>query len=324
MDNDTGIRMTGPITRRNLLKTTGLLAGAALLNTSTHLSGAERTMNKYKYCLNTGTIRGQELGIVKEIQIAKEAGYQAIEPWIRDINKYKNEGGKLSDLKKMIEDSGMTVDSAIGFSQWIVNDPVKRKEGLEEAKRDMDVLKQIGGTRIAAPPAGATKIHYKDLVTIGQRYRKLLELGVEMGVIPQVEVWGFSKTMSQLAETVFVAISSGHPQACVLPDVYHLYKGGSDFASLNILNGQVIHVFHLNDYPTSIPISKINDADRVYPGDGDAPWKQILGILDSNNFEGTFSLELFNREYWKQDALQVAKTGLHKMKSVVANVLGNA
>jgi hypothetical protein len=29
-------------------------------------------------------------------------------------------------------------------------------------------------------------------------------------------------------------------------------------------------------------------------------------------------LELFNRDYWKQDALEVAKTGLSKMKACVA------
>ncbi|HDR52811.1 MAG TPA: sugar phosphate isomerase/epimerase, partial [Mariniphaga anaerophila] len=30
------------------------------------------------------------------------------------------------------------------------------------------------------------------------------------------------------------------------------------------------------------------------------------------------SLEFFNPEYWKRDALEVAKTGLMKMKEVVA------
>ncbi len=29
------------------------------------------------------------------------------------------------------------------------------------------------------------------------------------------------------------------------------------------------------------------------------------------------SLELFNRSYWEQDTLKVAKTGLKKMKAVV-------
>ena len=38
------------------------------------------------------------------------------------------------------------------------------------------------------------------------------------------------------------------------------------------------------------------------------------GTLFANGFAGTLSLELFNPEYWKQDPLLVAKTGLEKMK----------
>jgi hypothetical protein len=33
------------------------------------------------------------------------------------------------------------------------------------------------------------------------------------------------------------------------------------------------------------------------------------------NYAGYLSLELFNREYWKQDPNEVAKTGLAKMKA---------
>jgi hypothetical protein len=35
------------------------------------------------------------------------------------------------------------------------------------------------------------------------------------------------------------------------------------------------------------------------------------------NARGILSLEVFNKAYWKQDALVVAKTGLAKMKQVV-------
>jgi hypothetical protein len=33
------------------------------------------------------------------------------------------------------------------------------------------------------------------------------------------------------------------------------------------------------------------------------------------------SLELFNRQYWQQDAFEVAKTGLEKMKKVVLEAI---
>lgn len=297
------------------------MAGTSRLTNAASETQATRsgsTSSPFRYCLNTSTIRGQELGIVGEIEVAAKAGYDAVEPWMRTIEEYTKAGGSLKDLGNRIRDLGLTVESAIGFAQWIVDDDAARAKGLEQARYDMDVLRQIGGTRIAAPPAGATDRTDLNLFKAAERYGELLKLGEQMGVIPQVEVWGFSKSLSRLGETLFVAVESGHPQACILPDVYHIYKGGSDFAGLKLLSGTAVHVFHMNDYPANPPRPTITDADRVYPGDGVAPLTAILRTLRDNGFSGYLSLELFNRDYWKQDALEVAKTGLEKMRAAVA------
>ena len=189
---------------------------------------------------------------------------------------------------------------------------------LETSRRDMDLVRKIGGTRIAAPPVGATKQQGLDLLKAAERYRALLEIGDKMGVVPQVEVWGFSATLGRLGEALLVAVESGHHRACLLPDVYHLYKGGSDFAGLRLIDGGAMHVFHMNDYPAEPSRDKIGDAQRVYPGDGVAPLSEILRSLRDTGFRGMLSLELFNRDYWKQDPLSVAKTGLEKMRTAVS------
>jgi 2-keto-myo-inositol isomerase len=271
----------------------------------------------FGYCLNMSTIRGQKLSLSEQVDVAAKAGYQAIEPWVREIEEFANKGGSLADVKKQIADAGLTVESAIGFANWIVDDAQKREKGLETARHDMDLVRQIGGTRIAAPPAGATSQTDLNLFKAAERYRALLEVGEEMGVTPQVELWGFSQSMKRLGELVFVATESGHPNACMLPDVYHIYKGGSEFEGLRMINGAAIHVFHMNDYPDDPPRATINDSHRVYPGDGVAPLTKILRDIHAAGFRGMLSLELFNRDYWSQDALTVARTGLEKMQAAV-------
>ena len=189
-------------------------------------------------------------------------------------------------------------------------------------KRAMDVLAQIGGKRIAAPPAGATRQPGLDLLKAAKRYRIILEIGNEIGVTPQIEVWGSSKNLHRLGQSMFVAIESGHPKACLLPDVYHIYKGGSDFHGLKLIGGRAVQVFHLNDYPLNPPRETISDRDRVMPGDGVAPLTQIIRDMVAMNPDMVLSLELFNPNYWKQDALEVAKIGLAKMKEAVAKAIG--
>ena len=46
-----------------------------------------------------------------------------------------------------------------------------------------------------------------------------------------------------------------------------------------------------------------------------------LRSLRDLGFRGALSLELFNRDYWKQDANLVARTGLAKMKTLVRQAL---
>jgi sugar phosphate isomerase/epimerase len=185
----------------------------------------------------------------------------------------------------------------------------------------MDKVLEIGGKRIAAPPAGATNVEKLDLDRVTERYAALCAVGEKVGVAPQVELWGHSRPLHRLGETAFVALECGHKNACVLADVYHLYKGGSGFASLKLLSGAALQVFHMNDYPADPPRATIKDEHRVYPGDGVAPLVPMLRDLRALGFRGFLSLELFNRTYWKQDPHQVAKTGLAKMKSVVAKAL---
>lgn len=323
--------MTSPIsTRRELFRQAA--TGAAVLATAQlvpqvlaaapALSPTPSVTPKVRYCLNTSTIRGQKIPIADEVDLAAKAGYQAIEPWMNELNAFVSGGGNPADLRKRIADAGLTVESAIGFAEWIVDDEARRTKGLEQARRDMDLVRQIGGTRIAAPPAGATNQADLNLKAAGERYAKLLDLGKEIGVTPQVEVWGFSACLSRLSETLFVATEAGHPQACILPDVYHLYKGGTSFEAMKLLAGSSVQVFHMNDYPAEPLRPQIKDADRVHCGMGVAPLTEILRMMFANGFAGVLSLELFNPTYWQQDAAMVIKTGLEGMKGAVAKAVG--
>ncbi|MBL8848529.1 MAG: sugar phosphate isomerase/epimerase [Planctomycetaceae bacterium] len=303
--------ITQPLCRRDWLGAVAALGTAAAVDPLLADEPAAPPPPKWRTSFNTSCIMGQKLPLPEQVRIASEAGYDAIEPWLRDIDQFVQSGGSLADVGKQISDAGLTVESAIGFANWIVDDPAAREAGLEQLRRDMDAVRQIGGIRIAAPPAGATKPENPklDLLVVAERYRAALDVGRDVGVTPQLEVWGFSHNLPRLGETMFAAVESGHPDACVLPDIYHLHRGGSEFAGLKLLSGAAVHVFHVNDYPASVARAELNDAQRVYPGDGDAPLKEIVSLLRATGFNGVLSLELFNRTHWEQDPLEVAKNG---------------
>src|SRR5437899_2778786 len=165
------------LSRREALSRSGVLvAAAAVAGEKLAFSGAlanpspQTSERAFLYCLNTATIRGQKLGITKEIEVAGKAGYDAIEPWISSIQDYVKGGGTLPDLKKQISDAGLRMESAIGFPEWIVDDEERRAKGLERAKREMEIVAQLGGKRFGVPPAGATDLTKLDFMKAAERY----------------------------------------------------------------------------------------------------------------------------------------------------------
>jgi sugar phosphate isomerase/epimerase len=179
-------------------------------------------------------------------------------------------------------------------------------------------MRAMGGDRIAAPPIGA---HQADAARVSieaaaERYHALLEVGAEAGVVPVLEVWGFSPNVGTLGEALHIAAMCGHRQALVLPDVYHLYKGGSPAEGVRLLSATTVETIHLNDYP-AMDRAKIGDGDRVLPGEGVAPLTQMLRDLRASGAGRVLSLELFNKALWKMPALDAAKRGIAAMKAAV-------
>jgi sugar phosphate isomerase/epimerase len=317
--------MCKTISRREALAASAAVAGAAmgLGPVATTLAASQPPARKdpFRYCLNAALVMGYQLPLAEQIELAARAGYDAIEPWIRDIRRHEEEGGSLSDLRQRIAELGLTVESAIGFAPWIVNDPRRRAEGVEQMRRDMEAVARIGGTRIAAPPAGASKDDPIDLLDAAGRYRTILEIGDSVGVVPQLEVWGPSPALHLLGEAMFVVLESRHPRACLLPDFYHIHRGGSSLEGLGLLSPRAIHVFHMNDYPDK-PRAQLNDSDRVFPGDGVARLPHLVRQMYDNGCAPVWSIELFNRQYWdRYDPPTIARIGLEKMKAVTAAAL---
>lgn len=332
------------MTRRDVLKHATLFAGTMLTGGAPALSRLEASSSSQKtgdparpanstfasapvsgdpkaflYCLNTATIRAHKLGIVREVEIAAKAGYGGIEPWVATIADYVKGGGSLAELRRRIDDSGLRVCSLIGFAEWAVDDDSKRASGLEQAAKDMEWAATLGSPLIAAPPAGvkAPLEHAKAV----DRYAALLKVGAKAGVRPQLEFWGASKSLNRLGPCAAIALATGNPKACVLSDIYHMFRGGSDFGLLRQLGHGMLPLVHINDYPAEPMRERQTDADRVYPGDGVAPLSPILRDLFSSGPGKVLSLELFNKSYYEQDPLLVARTGIEKMRTVVARAM---
>ncbi len=267
-----------------------------------------------KFSMNASTIRGYKLSLKEQVKAVVAAGYDGFEPWLKDIHAARADGS-FADTVKIARDVGLQFVNGIAFGQWVHPDAKVRAAGLEETKRDMAALAEMGCPRIAASMFGVQKAGSPKLgaAEIAERFAALCDLGDKMGVQPLLEYWGHSVNLSRLEDALDVLARVKRPGTAVLADVYHTYRGGGDFATFARLTPEQLPVLHVNDYPSTKPRTELTDADRVWPGDGIAPWKELFATLCEQRLEPWLSIELFNPAYWRTTPSDTLRTGIEKM-----------
>src|SRR4051794_32875220 len=208
--------------RREVLGTVAAAVGASVVSSPAveaqapkpAAPGARPANEPFGYCLNTSTIRGNNLDIVAVVNAAAKAGFHAIEPWIMEIDRYTAGGGTLADLGKRIADAGLTVEDAIAFNSFLDDDDARRAASMEKLKVDMDKVAKIGGKRIAAPPGNNRAAVSLD--NAAKYYREALEMGETMGVQPLLELWGTHPVLGPLSHGIYVSVAAGRADASLL------------------------------------------------------------------------------------------------------------
>lgn len=271
-------------------------------------------ISPWQLILNTSTIRPATLQ--DKIRIASETKWDGIEPWSSELEDYEKQGGNLKDLGKQIKDLGLIVPNVIGLWDSMPDGEDSFKASLEATRNRMKMASDIGSIHVAAIPAPDRE--NIDLKWCSRCYKELLKIGEEeYGIRVAIEFVGFFKGVHRFGQACAIAIDADDSRACIIADTFHLFRGGSGFSGLELVQGKLIAHFHWNDVPGDVPREKQGDEHRLYPGDGILPLKDTVKVLKKIGYTGCLSLELFNREHWKQDPKIVAANGLKKMQECV-------
>jgi 2-keto-myo-inositol isomerase len=270
-------------------------------------------VSPWPICLDTATIRPASLD--DKVKFAAEAGFDAIEPWDKELEAYEKEGGNLKDLGKRIKDKGLFVPSMIGL--WNALPPTKEafEASLVDTRRRMRMAADIGCQHVQV--IGNTAGDNWDQKWVAARYREIVEIGVNEFNLRPALVFVKFQPIKTFGQALGIALDADHPKAMVIPDTFHMHISGGGFEALKHVKGDTIAIFQFADAPAAPALDEMKDADRVYPGDGVLPLPEVLKDLKATGFKGCVSLELYNPTYWEQDLFTVAKTGLEKTLEVI-------
>ena len=109
-----------------------------------------------KFSMNASTLRGYSLSLLDQVKAVAAAGFGGFEPWMKDIRAAVSDG-TFRDALKAAADGGLSFVNGIAFGQWVNPDPAVRAAGMEETRRDMAMLAEMGCPCIAASMFGVQK-----------------------------------------------------------------------------------------------------------------------------------------------------------------------
>jgi 2-keto-myo-inositol isomerase len=321
---------SGKISRRKAIETSliGSLAALGGLGFTTNdwprQEGDFITLKNelpFRISLNTSTLMAYQLPVDEQIKKVAATGFDGIELWMRDIRAFLDKGGSRSELKELLEGGNLKLENIIGFSAWCSDDAEERKKALEQLHKEMEITAGLGGSHIAAPVMGLKSLDPAKFGEYTERYLAILAIEAETGVVPIIEIWG-AGVLHKISDCARIVIATGHPKATMLLDFYHIYRGGNDWDTVDILNGGKLPVIHMNDYPAEPARELLIDGHRLLPGEGICPYDTVLPKLYEAGFRGGLSVELFNKGYWEtMDAETMLKNSYQSTLEVVTKAM---
>jgi len=109
-----------------------------------------------------------------------------------------------------------------------------------------------------------------------------------------------------------------HPNAKLLIDIFHSFRGGTAVEDFALPQGDEVALVHINDVPVG-DIFAMGDDARVLPGKGVLPLKQALSSLAANGYTGALSVEIFSEYWWAQPVDVTAKAAYEALSTVMAD-----
>jgi len=262
---------------------------------------------KWRLGINSVTLK--QAPLEEAIGIAGEVGYDGFGFWAKDLRQYVKEQNRVRDLANLLTSSNLEACELLAVRKW-QEVPVEQFDDAEqEARFVFDLAQQIGAPIVTSPAGAVTH----SLGGWAHRLRKICDIASRYGITIALE-FIHGRSIQDLSSAVKIVRATKRSNVGVLLDLFHFYKTGSSLADLSTCRPGEIALVHIDD-ARSKPLQDLRDKDRLFPGDGVIPISKIVSILRRIKYEGYFSVEVLNDDYWEMDATEVARISLEKTRS---------
>ncbi len=248
-----------------------------------------------------------------DVQIAGEAGYDVLEITATKLDQFL-QSHTIADARKLVDAAKLKTHAINSIEKINFRDPMGRAEVLGRTRQLAEYARTLECPWLVSVPgpgpSGAKWDEIRDNTVMNLRV--MCDAAKPYGIGIAFEFLGFPWcSVRTVAQAWDIFQTTDRANLSIVIDTCHYYAGNSTLDSIRKVDAKRLAIFHINDVE-KMPKEKIEDANRLFPGDGVIPLKDIIGAVRGIGYDGVASVEIFRPEYWAREPLGVAKEAREK------------
>lgn len=242
----------------------------------------------------------------EKLEAIARAGFKRVEIFENDLLTFN---GSPADVRRMIEDAGLSTITFQPFRDFEGMPDGKRERALTRAERKFDVMQALDCdlllvcSNVAPDSLGGIDRAAADLRELGERAAKR---GLRIGF--EALAWG--RHINDYRDAWEAVRRADHPAVGLVLDSFHILARRTDLSAIRAIPRDRVFLVQVADAPRlDMDYLSWSRHYRNFPGQGDLPLDDFMDALAATGFDGLFSLEIFNDQFRAGPTRQTAVDG---------------
>jgi 2-keto-myo-inositol isomerase len=264
-----------------------------------------------RFCLNTATIKGTPVDL--QIDLGQRAGFRKIGLWLEDVEAAMGRGSSVAEIKARLDNAGLRVAELCFLGGWHDANETRLKDVIHQTRHICNISRALACEIVVTVPA----LEPGWLPGASNRFREVCQAAAEYGVRIALEFPGIAAEVKNLRSAWELVAAAACPNGGLTIDTFHFYLGGSKLEDFKSVLPEQIFLVHVSD-AMKLPLEELRKPhdNRTYPGDGVIDFGPIWQQLNQLHYDGTISLEIWNRRLHQCDPGEVVRRGCESLSRI--------
>ena len=233
-------------------------------------------------------------GLSEKLEAIAAAGFRAIEIFENDLIAFP---GSPTEVRRMCDDLGLAIVTFQPFRDFEGMPDLRRARTFDRAERKFDLMGELGCdlllvcSSVSPEALGGIERLAADFAELGGRAAKRnIRVGYE------ALAWG--RHIHDYRDAWEVVRRANHPNIGTILDTFHIQARDTDLGAIRAIPPDQIFLVQVADAPKlQMDYLSWSRHWRCMPGQGDFDLVAFMDALQTTNYDGYLSLEIFNDRF---------------------------